>query len=63
MEYRNIEPQIYKYTKMRIINDFEMLQNSEDDGIMLYAAAAVAAAGPVLASCAPGPSEFSRPVI
>lgn len=49
---------------MKFINDFALLRSKKGDGVV-YALeyAAVAAAGPVLASCAPGPSEFNRPVL
>lgn len=53
-----------KYSTMKFINDFALLRSKKGDGVV-YALeyAAVAAAGPVLASCAPGPSEFNRPVL
>lgn len=46
---------------MTFINDFTY--SSEKGGAMYAVQAAVAAAVPLLASCAPVPTEFARPAI
>lgn len=50
---------------MKFLEDFALCSKG-NDGFLAAATGveyAIAAAGPVLASCSPGPSEYNRPVL
>jgi hypothetical protein len=48
---------------MKIINDFESQRCEKDSGVKCFVQAALAAAGPLLASCASPSVAFNRSIL